>query len=430
MRESRGGRCSAGSESAASVPRSGPSAPTRGRTGRRPGGRTRGAGTVAFHGEHQGGIATEAQDRLAFASFDVVTTDRGELRDLLREWTAAAAAMTRGQPVPGDSSRTEAPPADTGETEGLAPGLLTVTVGFGPSLFDDRFGLAPRRPAAAARRCRPCPATAWTPAAPAATSHPGLRGRPAGRLPRHPQPGPHRPGRRCRCAGPSSASAARPPRPSTQSTPRNLMGFKDGTRNVRGDDTARMREHVWVPAGSDQAWMTGGSYLVARRIRMRIEGWDRDPLADQESVFGRDKVEGAPLTGTRETDVPDYAARRADGTPVIPMDAHIRLAAPRTTTAGRCCAAATPSPTASTRPPASSTPACSSSPFMRDPQVFVHLQNRLGTLDALNEYIEHVGSGLFACPGGVRGPGDHWGRAPVRLTRPVRDQTGRPSATK
>ena len=76
-----------------------------------------------------------------------MTTDRGELRDLLREWTAAAAAMTRGLPVPGDSSRPEAPPADTGETEGMAPGLLTVTAGFGPSLFDDRFGLAPRRPA-------------------------------------------------------------------------------------------------------------------------------------------------------------------------------------------------------------------------------------------------------------------------------------------
>ena len=171
------------------------------------------AGTVAFHGEHQGGIATEAQDRLAFASFDVVTTDRGELRDLLREWTAAAAAMTRGLPVPGDSSRPDAPPADTGETEGMAPGLLTVTAGFGPSLFDDRFGLAPRPARPAAGTCRPCPATASTPAAPAATS----RSRPAPRTPRSPSTSsatwPASAGASCRCAGPSSASAARPPRP-------------------------------------------------------------------------------------------------------------------------------------------------------------------------------------------------------------------------
>ena len=78
------------------------------------------------------------------------------------------------------------------------------------------------------------------------------------------------------------------------------MGFKDGTRNVRGDDAARMRDHVWVPSGGDQGWMAGGSYLVARRIRVRIEGWDRDPLGAQQEVFGRSKVEGAPLTGTRE----------------------------------------------------------------------------------------------------------------------------------
>jgi deferrochelatase/peroxidase EfeB len=156
--------------------------------------------------------------------------------------------------------------------------------------------------------------------------------------------------------------------------------------------------------------MTGGTYLVARRIRMRIEGWDRAPLADQESVFGRDKVEGAPLTGTRETEVPDYAARAADGTPVIAMDAHVRLAAPENND-GRAMLRRGYSFTDGVDPASGELDAgLFFLAFMRDPRVFVHLQNRLGTLDALNEYIEHVGSGLFACPGGVRGPGDHWGR--------------------
>jgi deferrochelatase/peroxidase EfeB len=292
----------------------------------------------------------------------------------------------------------------------MTPGLLTVTAGFGPSLFDDRFGLAPRRPALL-RDLPSLPGDGLDP------------GRSGGDLAiqacaQDPQVAFHvirnlaRIGRgvvqmRWSQLGFGRTSATS----STQSTPRNLMGFKDGTRNVRGDDAARMREHVWLPAGSDQAWMTGGSYLVARRIRMRIEGWDRAPLADQESVFGRDKVEGAPLTGTRETDVPDYAATAADGTPVISMDAHIRLAAPENND-GRAMLRRGYSFTDGVDPASGELDAgLFFIAFMRDPQVFVHLQNRLGTLDALNEYIEHVGSALFACPGGVRGPGDHWGRS-------------------
>src|SRR3954451_374358 len=106
------------------------------------------------------------------------------------------------------------------------------------------------------------------------------------------------------------------------------MGFKDGTRNIRGEDTAAMDRHVWVGAEGDQDWMRGGSYLVSRRIRMLVEAWDRDYLADQQAVFGRHKDSGAPLTGTAEFEDPDYAARRLDGEPVIAPDAHIRLASP------------------------------------------------------------------------------------------------------
>jgi deferrochelatase/peroxidase EfeB len=367
------------------------------------------AGTVPFHGEHQAGIATEAQDRLAFASFDVVSTDRADLRDLMREWTAAAASMTRGLPVPGSSSVLEAPPADTGETEGMPPGLLTVTAGFGPSLFDDRFGLARRRPA----RLRDLPAL------PGDGLDPDRSG---GDLAiqacaQDPQVAFHvirnlaRIGRgvvqmRWSQLGFGRTSATS----STQSTPRNLMGFKDGTRNVRGDDAARMRDHVWVPSNADQGWMAGGSYLVARRIRMRIEGWDRDPLGAQQEVFGRDKLEGAPLTGTREGDVPDYAAKAADGTPVIARNAHIRLAAPENN-GGRAMLRRGYSFTDGVDPASGELDAgLFFLAFMRDPQVFVDLQNKLGSLDALNEYIEHVGSGLFACPGGVRDEKDYWGR--------------------
>jgi deferrochelatase/peroxidase EfeB len=365
---------------------------------------------VEFHGAHQAGIATEAQDRLAFASFDVTTTDRSELRDLLKEWTAAAAAMAKGELVAGGSSRLDASPADTGEAVGLPPGLLTITAGFGPSLFDHRFGLAGRRPGLLEK----------LPALPGEELDPD---RSDGDLciqacSQDPQVAFHvirnlaRIGRGVVQMRWSQLGFGRTSATTTgQSTPRNLMGFKDGTRNVRGDKAPQMEQHIWVGSGSDQAWMTGGTYLVSRRIRMHIEGWDRDVLSDQQDVFGRTKHEGAPLTGTTEADVPDYAAKNPDGTPVIPADAHIRLAAPENNH-GRSILRRGYSYTDGIDPASGEFDAgLFFIAFMRDPQVFVDLQNKLGSQDALTEYIQHVGSGLFACPAGVRDAADHWGAA-------------------
>ena len=105
---------------------------------------------VPFYGAHQAGIATPAQDRLAFAAFDVTTTSLQDLQRLLGTWAAAAAQMTRGLPVGPVETSPQAPPIDTGEAEGLGAARLTVTVGFGPSLFDARFGLVGKRPAALA----------------------------------------------------------------------------------------------------------------------------------------------------------------------------------------------------------------------------------------------------------------------------------------
>jgi deferrochelatase/peroxidase EfeB len=114
----------------------------------------------------------------------------------------------------------------------------------------------------------------------------------------------------------------------SQATPRNLFGFKDGTSNIRAEEPAAVHDHVWVGAGDGPAWLTGGSYLVARRIRMTIETWDRTILREQEAVIGRDKGEGAPLSGGAEFTEPDFAIIGRGDTPLIGTAAHVRLAHP------------------------------------------------------------------------------------------------------
>jgi deferrochelatase/peroxidase EfeB len=367
---------------------------------------------VPFYGTHQAGITTPAQDRLAFASFDLTVSTKDELRDLLRTWSEAAAKLTTGSALGPENEPPHLPPADTGEAEGLPPADLTITFGLGPDLFEkggaDRFGLAARRPALL-RPLGPLPGEELDPTRsdgdicvqacagdPVVAFH-ALRtlariGRGAAVL-------------RWTQIGFGRTASTR----KDQVTERNLMGFKDGTNNLEGDDAGLMRRHVWVGDDEPQRWMRNGTYLVARRIRMRIESWDRDSLADQEQVIGRFKHSGAPLTGLKEHDVVDLAARRSDGAPVIGVDAHVRLAAPSENNDVRLLRrgysfADGIDPTTSELDAGLFFIA-----FQRDPhRQFAALQRRLGSEDALNEYIVHTTSALFAVPPGTR-PGSFVG---------------------
>ncbi len=234
---------------------------------------------------------------------------RDAVARLLGTWAAAAAQMTKGLPVGVVENAPQLPPIDTGEAVGLGAANLTITVGFGPSLFDDRFGLAAKRPAA----LEPLPALPGDYLDPdrsggdlcvqACADDPTVAFHAIRNFARL--------ARGVAVLKWSQLGFGRTSSTSTkQETARNLMGFKDGTRNIKEESAADFDEFVWVGSETDQDWMKGGSYLVARRIRMLIESWDTDFLADQETVFGRFKTSGAPLTGNDEFDTPDLSAKK------------------------------------------------------------------------------------------------------------------------
>jgi deferrochelatase/peroxidase EfeB len=361
---------------------------------------------VAFYGEHQAGIATAAQDRLHFAAFDLLSEDPAELRELMREWTVAAAEAAAGEMVGNVNDVPLAPPEDTGETVGLLPSRLTVTFGFGPSLFEKPgLGLRGKRPAAL-QPLPPLPGDELNPAesggdvcVQACSDDPQVAFHAVRNLARI--------GRGTVAMRWSQLGFGRTASTSrSQDTPRNLMGMKDGTANIRAEDSEAMETSVWV-GDEGPAWMRGGSYLVTRRIRMLLEVWDRASLQDQERTIGRHKYSGAPLGGSDEFEPLPLDSQR-NGHPVIPVDAHVRLASAKENGGARIL-----------RRGYSFTDGVDESlgeleaglffiSFQRNPEQFVAIQRRLGSMDALNEYIKHVGSALFAVPPGAT-PGDYVG---------------------
>ena len=336
---------------------------------------------ISFYGKHQAGITTPMQKNIYFVVLDLRTTDKNELIQLFKEWTDYSQKLVNGELVKKDGSNALLPPSDTGETVGLNPYRLTLTFGVSAS-FLTKLGLEKKRP----KLFRDLPAFPKE----------QLREQYTGgdiviqacaddeQVAFHAVRNLIRKGRnKVTMKWSQSGFAAIGDR---METPRNLFGFKDGTANVTTEKD--FDKVVWADSND---WMKNGSYMAVRRIIMHLETWDRTNLQEQENTFGRYKESGAPFGKQNEFDEVDLS--------LLPVDSHVRLAKevdlpilrrsysysdgidPKTGQfdAGLLFIA-----------------------FQKDPDRFVKIQTNLGADDKMNEYVTHIGSGLFACFGGVK----------------------------
>ena len=373
--------------------------------------------TYPFRGDHQAGITTPAQDNMFTAAFDVSATDVEELKTLLSEWAVAAEQMTAGELIGGQpSSNKQLPPKDTGEAWGYKPNGLTITFGVGKGLFvdadgKDRFGLAAKMPAVLKEGM---PSFAGDQLH-AAQSDGDLLVQACSN---DAQVCVHAIRNLTRIAfgtatlrwsqvgyGRTSSTSV------DQETPRNLFGFKDGTNNIKAEDsTDQLNKHLWVQKGDDAAaeWMTGGTYYVARRIRMLAEIWDRLRLIEQEQTMGRDKRYGAPLSianptkASEEFTAVDYKAKDDKGETLVPADAHIAVVSPEQNQ-GRRMLRRGYNYTDGSDSLGQLQTGLFFIAFVRDPRTnFYPILDRMTKSDALQEYLKHEASALFAIPPGIK----------------------------
>ncbi|WP_051633504.1 iron uptake transporter deferrochelatase/peroxidase subunit [Bacillus sp. UNC41MFS5] len=365
---------------------------------------------VPFYGKQQSGITTKTQNHVYFVSLDVTTSKKEDLVQLLKDWTKAAALLSEGKAVGDLSSNEFLPPKDTGEAAGLSASNLTVTFGVGPSLFvkdnQDRFGLKHKQPKELVDLPKfPLDALEdeWTGGdlcIQACADDLQVAFHAVRNLIRIAR------GKAILRWAQTGFQRTKQADPKNE-TPRNLFGFKDGTANPDVNNEEQMNKQVWVQPGDGPNWLANGSYLVVRRIQMFIEVWDRTTLKDQENTFGRYRENGAPIGQKSEFEKLDLKQKNEKGKYSIPADSHTRLSHGD---GSQQILRRAYSYSDGMDPKTGSFDAgllflC----FQRVPsKQFIPIQNRLATMDKLNEYISHRGSAIFAClpgtkPGGFIG---------------------------
>ncbi|MFK4789389.1 Dyp-type peroxidase [Microbacterium sp. ZW T5_56] len=351
--------------------------------------RVHGGETVMFHGKHQAGIDTPAQAHATFVALDLrEQVDRDGLRRLMRVLTDDAARLAGGR----------AALADTEPELTVAPARLTVTFGFGPAFVARASGAAPDwlapLPAFSIDRLQAeysdgdlliivasddavTLAHATRMLLKDARSFASVRWSQSG----------FRRSRGTEASG---------------TTMRNLFGQVDGTSNLT-PGTADFDRLVWI----DDGWLAGGTSFVLRRIEMNLDTWDEVDRSGREQSMGRFLDSGAPLTGTKEHDEPDFEATTSLGFPVIADFSHVRRARsdnPDERILRRAYNYDEPPTGASI-----SRSGLLFGSFQADvSRQFTPLQRRLDELDLLNTWTTPIGSAVFAIPPGCE-PGGYIG---------------------
>ncbi|PJG86617.1 iron uptake transporter deferrochelatase/peroxidase subunit [Conservatibacter flavescens] len=349
-----------------------------------------------FYGKHQEGILTPAQKHIYFIVLDLHTTELDKIKAMFQMWTNYSANLTSGKNVKNYSNNAYVPPVDTGEADSLNPHNLTLTFGVSAQFFD-KLNLTHLKP----EKLRDLPAF----------PREQLQERYSGgdiciqACADDPQVAFHAVRNLVRAArshismkwSQSGFNAFE-----GKDTPRNLFAFKDGTGNPQTPQ--KLDETVWV---NSQDWLNNGSYLVVRRIKMFLETWDRTNLFSQEQTFGRHRDTGAPIGEKHEFDEVDINKKDDKGNYVIPEVSHVHIA--RKT--GQSILRRSYSYSDGIDEHGQFDAGLLFISFQKDPEQFIKIQNAFGNIDKMNEYITHMGTGLFACFAGVIDEHDYLGKA-------------------
>ena len=336
---------------------------------------------ISFYGEHQAGITTPMQKNIYFVVLDLHSTDKEEVIQMFKDWTDYSSKLVDGELVKKDGSNALLPPSDTGETVGLNPYRLTLTFGVSAD-FLKKMGLEKKRPKEF-RDLPPFPKeqlqekyTGGDIVIQACADDEQVAFHAVRNLVRKAR-------NTVTMKWSQSGFAAIGDR---MSTPRNLFGFKDGTANVTKEKD--FDKVIWTDSDD---WMKGGTYMAVRRIQMFLETWDRTNLQEQENTFGRYKESGAPFGKKDEFDEVDLA--------LLPVDSHVRLAKEVNKPIYRRSYSYSDGIVEKT---GQFDTGLLFLAFQKNPDSFVKVQTNLGAQDKMNEYVTHIGSGLFACFAGVK----------------------------
>lgn len=349
-----------------------------------------------FYGKHQQGIVSGSLKHIYFMVLDLHTTDVAKIREMFQIWTAYSRNLIAGNNVKPYSTNAYVPPVDTGEADSLAHHGLSLTFGVSPDFFrklnieqlkPQEFVDLPHFPHDQLQANY----TGGDICIQACTDDPQVAFHAVRNLVRV---------ARANITMRWSQAGFNSFKPGE--TPRNLFGFKDGTGNPTGDELSKT---VWCEG---ENWLKNGTYLVVRRVQMHLETWDRTNLAGQEETFGRHRDTGAPIGMKQEFDTADLEKKNEKGAPLIPEISHLHLAKKT----GVKILRRSFSYASGVDPKTGQFDAgLLFISFQQDPQQFIAIQNSLGNIDKMNEYITNIGSGIFACFAGVKDERDYLGKA-------------------